>query len=350
LNLDSTPIGTVSWFAASAAPTSYLECSGGVVAISDYTDLWYVIGTKFNTGGEGAGNFRIPDLRGEFIRGWDHGRGIDPTTGRVFGSNQADEANISDHTHGLPSGGGVVNPGGTGSIRDTTTDMIGDPDPTSSTTGGGTETRPRNVALLPCIKALKTVTGNVSTLNFIEKPASPTNGQVLTYNGSTSTWVASAATVSSGNITRATAVTLTNQTSVDFTGIPSWAKRITICLSGFSTNGISLPKIQLGSGSIQATGYKGAVWAGAVTATHHSTGFYLINSSTADSYVGHTIVTLIQMVDNLWMVSMTGGYESVYICVGGGSVTLTGALDRLRLTTENGTDQFDAGIVNIMWE
>jgi hypothetical protein len=186
--------------------------------------------------------------------------------------------------------------------------------------------------------------------NFIKKPASATNGQVLTYNGSTSTWVASAGIGQSSVLKFGTAVTLTNQTNVDFTGIPSWAKRITLCLSGFSTNGTSLPKIQLGSGSIQATGYKGAVWAGTVAATHHSTGFYLINSSTADSYVGHTIVTLIQMIDNLWMVSMTGGYESVYICIGGGSVTLTGVLDRLRLTTENGTDQFDAGIVNIMWE
>ena len=183
-----------------------------------------------------------------------------------------------------------------------------------------------------------------------ELPQTALSGQVLTYNGSTSTWVASAGIGQSSVLKFGTAVTLTNQTSVDFTGIPSWARRITLCLSGFSTNGTSLPKVQLGSGSIQATGYKGAVWSGAVIATHHSTGFYLINSSTADSYVGHTIVTFIEMMDNLWMVSMTGGYESVYICIGGGSVTLSGALDRLRLTTENGTDQFDAGIVNIMWE
>jgi hypothetical protein len=206
LNLDSTPIGTVSWFAASAAPTSYLECSGGVVAISDYTDLWYVIGTKFNTGGEGAGNFRLPELRGEFIRGWDHGRGVD--NGRTFGSWQkgsftvANEYKSDNEVYGgslvtrtsfevdLPILGfdkidianynGVslnYSPGGNA-------DLPGD-----YTTFGAT--RPRNVTLLPCIKALKTVTGNVNTLNFIEKPASVSSGQVLTYNGTTSTWVAS---------------------------------------------------------------------------------------------------------------------------------------------------------------
>ena len=208
LNVDATPIGTVSWFAASAAPTSYLECSGGVVPISDYLDLWYVIGTKFNTGGEGAGNFRVPDLRGEFIRGWDDGRGVD--SGRVFGSWQkgtlmgydqgndaiwhastitaygsasqpvigVDDYNISDYSgvrlKGENAGGGI--------------DLKGSNTIDEGYTG---TTRPRNVALLPCIKAQKTVTGDVSTLNFIEKPASPTNGQVLTYNGSTSTWVSS---------------------------------------------------------------------------------------------------------------------------------------------------------------
>jgi microcystin-dependent protein len=189
LNLDATPIGTVSWFAASAAPTSYLECSGGIVAISDYTDLWYVIGTKYNTGGEGAGNFRLPDLRGEFIRGWDHGRNIN--AGRVFGSSEADE--LKTHTHKVS---GTV---GTNSLATApivvkmesyeSTELISTYDSAIST--GGSETRPRNVALLPCIKALKTVTGNVNTLNFIEKPASVSDGQVLTYNGSTSTWVAS---------------------------------------------------------------------------------------------------------------------------------------------------------------
>jgi microcystin-dependent protein len=196
LNLDATPIGTVSWFAASAAPTSYLECSGGVVAISDYTDLWYVIGTTYNTGGEGAGNFRLPDLRGEFIRGWDHGRNIN--TGRVFGSTEADAFQghrhlIDSQGNGSTSNGALVNGNGTWVAVSDADNPIRNPitDGTNGTPRTASETRPRNVALLPCIKAWKTVTGNVNTLNFIEKPASPLSGDILTYNGSTNTWVAS---------------------------------------------------------------------------------------------------------------------------------------------------------------
>jgi len=207
---DTTPIGTITWFAASAVPTSYLECSGGVVDISDYTDLYYVIGTKYNTGGEVAGKFRLPDLRGEFIRGWDHGRGVD--SDRIFGSNQKGTITVWDQErdntwsittpdnilgeqtqvivgaddYSILDYNGVRIRNGSGSGGNS--DLKGDYSNSGAFTG---ITRPRNVALLPCIKALKTITGTVNTLNFIEKPPSPTGGKVLTYDGSTNTWVAS---------------------------------------------------------------------------------------------------------------------------------------------------------------
>jgi len=190
-NVDNTPIGTISWFAISAAPTGYLECNGNAISQSTYSDLFAVIGNTFNTGGEAAGTFRLPDLRGEFVRGWDHTKGVD--SGRAFGSRQNDS--VIEHYHqqlledqlGSPGGnvspdakGGIIENGLTSGVRNSSNQSI-----------GGTETRPRNIALLPCIKALKTVTGSVAALNFIEKPASVSDGQVLTYNGSTSTWVAS---------------------------------------------------------------------------------------------------------------------------------------------------------------
>ena len=184
-SIDIVPIGTVSWFAASAAPIGYLECNGAIISQVIHPELYAVIGTKFNKGGEGVGNFRLPDLRGEFIRGWDNGRIINP--GRVFGSNESEE--LKSHCHTIRSdnnndngitgvlGGNGTNPAGffAGRIGET----------------GGIETRPRNVALLPCIKAFGTATGNTSILNFIEKPSTPSNGQTIIYNGSTSTWIAS---------------------------------------------------------------------------------------------------------------------------------------------------------------
>ncbi|AXP07711.1 putative tail-fiber protein [Sinorhizobium phage phiM6] len=90
------PTGTVIMHAANTAPTGYLECSGAAVSRTTYSDLFAVIGTVFGAG-DGSTTFNLPNLRGEFVRGWDNGRGID--TGRVFGSAQA--ANISSHTHAI---------------------------------------------------------------------------------------------------------------------------------------------------------------------------------------------------------------------------------------------------------
>lgn len=61
-------------------------------------------------------------------------------------------------------------------------------------------------------------------------------------------------------------------------------------------------------------------------------------------------MTLIRIQGNTWVASLSGGYETIYIAVGGGSVTLSGVLDRVRITTANGTDTFDTGTVNIMYE
>jgi len=89
------PSGCVLWFARNTPPTGFLECNGASLSTTTYATLFAVIGYTF--GGSGA-NFTLPDLRGQFIRGWDHGRGNDTNTpSRVFGSNEA-AANIS-HTH-----------------------------------------------------------------------------------------------------------------------------------------------------------------------------------------------------------------------------------------------------------
>ncbi len=137
----AVPPGTVITFAGASAPTGYLACDGSDVSRATYPDLYTAIADTYGAG-DGASTFGLPDLRGEFVRGVDGGRGVD--SGRALGSFQADE--IKAHTHSGTSGdAGTTSVGG--GDRDT--------DDASYTTDstGGVETRPRNVALLYCIKS-----------------------------------------------------------------------------------------------------------------------------------------------------------------------------------------------------
>jgi len=139
------PAGTVITVAMNTAPTGYLKANGAVVSRSTYAALFAAIGTTFGAG-DGSTTFALPDLRGEFIRGWDDGRGVD--SGRAFGSAQADE--FKSHTHDLIGGTGTPNnaqQGVAGATPNPPTNKIG-----GALASGGAETRPRNVALLACIK------------------------------------------------------------------------------------------------------------------------------------------------------------------------------------------------------
>lgn len=91
---DVSEVGKISMFARSTAPSGYLKCNGAAISRTTYEALFSAIGTTFGAG-DGSTTFNIPDLRGEFIRGWDDARGVD--SGRVFGGWQ-DGQNVS-HTH-----------------------------------------------------------------------------------------------------------------------------------------------------------------------------------------------------------------------------------------------------------
>jgi microcystin-dependent protein len=145
------PSGAVQMFAMNSAPSGWLKCNGAAVSRTTYASLFAAIGTTFGAG-DGSTSFNLPDLRGEFARGWDDGRGVD--SGRVFGSSQSDE--LKAHRHSFNTNGGTAGGGGDNGIA-----RVGG-SPGSATFGyppgginetGGTETRPRNVALLYCIKA-----------------------------------------------------------------------------------------------------------------------------------------------------------------------------------------------------
>ena len=185
-----------------------------------------------------------------------------------------------------------------------------------------------------------------------------TTGQGLTTNGSNvlgwSTLLTQGAAITAG-----TAVATTSGTSIDFTGIPSWVKRITVMFDQVSTNGISFVQVQLGdSGGVETTGYlsTGAyilTTGGTPSASSgsFSSGFGLFAGGA--SYSRDGIMTIANISGNNWVsshsMSILDGVASIPM-FGGGRKALSATLDRVRITTVNGTDTFDAGSVNILYE
>ena len=150
-------------------------------------------------------------------------------------------------------------------------------------------------------------------------------------------------------ITSGTAVASTSGTSIDFTGIPSWVKRITIMFVNVSTSGISPIQIQIGNGSPETTGYlSGAQTAG--SAANITTGFSLEQSCAATS-VRHGMAFISTLGSNVWTYStITNRSDTTAISWGAGSKTTSATIDRVRITTVNGTDTFDLGTINILYE
>jgi hypothetical protein len=156
----------------------------------------------------------------------------------------------------------------------------------------------------------------------------------------------------STNIVSGTAVASTSGTSIDFTSIPSWVKRITVMFNGVSTNGASYPMVQLGtSGGVTTTGYlAGGVESGSIRSAF-TTGFGTVSGAGSNLIYGSYVITLI--TGNTWVSSnnMMFNQAGIYYQVtGAGSIALGGTLDRVRITTVNGTDTFDAGSINILYE
>lgn len=139
------PPGVTIPYGGSTPPSGWLECNGAAVSRTAYADLFAAIGTTWGSG-DGSTTFNLPDLRGEFLRGWDHGRGVD--SGRALGSWQNHD--FKAHTHNINA---REDWGTTGYYTIAWTNTNGNqvhPTPTEST--GGSETRPRNVALMFIIK------------------------------------------------------------------------------------------------------------------------------------------------------------------------------------------------------
>ena len=182
------------------------------------------------------------------------------------------------------------------------------------------------------------------------------SGQTITSPTLSSPTINGTPVMGASVITSGTAVASTSGTSINFTGIPSWVKRITVMLNGVSTSGTSLWQIQIGAGSVDTTGYKSAAGAqnvagsalGLGTAT---TGFLFAVVVTA-AQTSQGIVTLVTLGSNTWLSNgIVNNIDSTaYQNTSSGGKTLSGTLDRVRITTVNGTDTFDAGSINILYE
>jgi hypothetical protein len=170
----------------------------------------------------------------------------------------------------------------------------------------------------------------------------------------TNTQTLVAATGTLAPLIAGTAVASTSGTSIDFTSIPSWVKRITVMFSGVSTNGISLVEVRLGTSSgFVATGYLGAsgnLSSGAVGSTSSSTGMRTDNIGSA-SLARNGVFSCVLLTANTWCSSsIMADSTTALLGFAGSSIALAGVLDRVRITTVNGTDTFDAGTINILYE
>ena len=190
--------------------------------------------------------------------------------------------------------------------------------------------------------------GGTGTLT-IAAPSTNTN-RTLTLPDGTGTF--SVAGVNS-NIVSGTAVASTSGTSIDFTSIPSWVKRITIMFNGVgSTTGASQHQLQLGSGSIDATSYVAQatqVTTSTVTGVASTTGFPVIGAAPGASlYSG--FVTLVLISGTTWLEGGVVYMSNATTQQSAGKKTLSGVLDRIRLTSISGTETFNAGSINILYE
>ena len=203
--------------------------------------------------------------------------------------------------------------------------------------------------------------GSTSGYTEIDAPASAGNNTLLlpTGNGSNGnilgtdgagnlSWV-------HGRMVRDTAKASTSGTVVDFTGIPSWVKRVTVMFDGVSTSGTSNIQVQLGdSGGVETSGYRGSSMITASSALQTlamTTGILVYDNGLTAADLSNGVITILNITSNTWVfqgnVALSNTNETRLLA---GAKTLSDTLDRIRITTVNGTDTFDAGSINILYE
>jgi hypothetical protein len=187
--------------------------------------------------------------------------------------------------------------------------------------------------------------------------------QLSTSTSSTSTTLAATANAvkttydlanGKATLTLNTAQASTSGTVVQFTGLPAGIKRITIAFAGVSTSSTSLVIVQLGdAGGFEASGYAGGsdLWQSATNAALYGGSGFALQRAGAGTYIRHGLATLVHVGSNQWVFSFTGANsEAAAMSMSAGSKTLSDVLTQVRVTTVNGTDTFNAGNINILYE
>lgn len=191
----------------------------------------------------------------------------------------------------------------------------------------------------------------ISGTTGVTFPAGGLGNPAGTVVGTTDTQTLTNKTIQGGSLTLATSITASG-TAVDFTDIPSWVKRVTMTLAGVSTNGTSIWLVQLGTSSgVVSSGYSGAasiVSASSVVSSAYTDGM-AIRSGNASNVVSG-LVTVVKSSGNVWSLAHTAASTLSASFLGGSSVDLGDTLTQLRITTVSGTQTFDAGTINIMYE
>ena len=191
------------------------------------------------------------------------------------------------------------------------------------------------------------VTINASTSSGLVQTADTSGTVEIQSNGTTKFTVAS--TGAYGQITSGTAVASTSGTSIDFTSIPSWVKRVTVMFNGVSTSGTSNIQIQIGAGSVDTASYVSTASTNGTSLATSTAGFITAGTTAAATTVnGWYAICLLG--SNAWTGGGSLARADGNMNNAGGAKTLSGTLDRVRITTVNGTDTFDAGSINLLYE
>ena len=172
------------------------------------------------------------------------------------------------------------------------------------------------------------------------------SGTVLKTNGSTTSWATA--------LNLGTAVASTSGSAILFTGIPSWAKRVTVMFNGVGLGTLSDFLIQIGSGSVTSSGYTSNSLQGStsvnntISGSSSTAGFHTRNNST-NTFSGIITINNVSgfIYSSTHILNSSSSNSAVF---GSGNVTLSGAVDRVNITTTGGTAAFNAGSINIMWE